>query len=103
MNQSNRLKTETTNSVVNFFYHWPSLFVLDYWWRKKYNVPFGSEVHRNANFFDMLIEYREDLMMKESLIKQTTEQPDDFGFMPLSKKEIDDDYENLDLDQFNNG
>lgn len=49
----------------NYMVDWNLKFPFDRWWRKKYNVPFLSEQHRNASFFDMMREYREDKMFSE--------------------------------------
>ena len=85
-------------------------FPIDYWWRKKYKVPFGSKAHREMNFIDMLIEYQEDLMVIKST-EDTYEdemENEELGLndnsakrtVPLTNKEIDEDYNSLDLEQF---
>ena len=51
------------------------------------------------NFFDMLIEWREDLAM----VKLNTEVEDDeldTNSLRMTQKEIDNEYENLDLGEF---
>lgn len=95
-----RLKMKKAlNNEVDRFIDWWHEFPIDYWWRKKYNVPFGSKQHREMNFFDMLIEWREDLAM----VKLNTKVEDDeldTNSLRMTQKEIDDEYENLDLGEF---
>ena len=95
-----QLKTKKPlNNEVDGFIDWWHEFPIDYWWRKKYNVPFGSKQHREMNFFDMLIEWREDLAM----VKLNTEVEDDeldTNSLRMTQKEIDDEYDNLDLGEF---
>lgn len=95
--------------VKRFIYNWHE-FPIDYWWRKRYNIPFGSQQHRSMNYIDMYIEYQEDLLLKERLQsiedKQNEEINEQLGIkdddgINLSQQEIDDDYENLDLSEFN--
>lgn len=92
-------KQNLSKDIDNFVFNW-GLFPLDYWWRKKYNVPFGSKQHREMSFIDMAIEWKE-----ENIIENVTnpKKDDDYiGTVKLTAKEIDEDYENLDLSQFNN-
>lgn len=44
---------------------WNADFPIDRWWRKKYNIPFGSKTHMEANFLDQVFEYEEDKMFEE--------------------------------------
>lgn len=103
---------EPKKDIDNFVFDWHN-FPLDYWWRKKYNVPFGSQQHRDMNFIDMLIEYREEIVInefkKEYRQKQEEQDNRDLGLaeeisnkkvIQLSQEQIDDDYDNLDLSQF---
>ena len=43
--------------------HWNNQFPVDYWWRKKHNIPFMSQQHRQSNFWDQLFEYKEDVLI----------------------------------------
>ena len=107
-----RERNESKKDIDNFVFDWHN-FPLDYWWRKKYNVPFGSQQHRDMNFIDMLIEYREEIVInefkKEYRQKQEEQDNRDLGLaeeisnkkvIQLSQEQIDDDYDNLDLSQF---
>ena len=104
------LKKKTLKGEIdNFIFDW-SLFPLDYWWRKKYNVPFGSQRHREMNFIDMAIEWNENAFMKK--VFEEKDEDDIYENEKLllgtgqeivkpTEQEIDEDYENLDLEQFN--
>lgn len=99
---NNNIKDE----IKRFIFNWHE-FPFDYWWRKRYNIPFGSSQHREMNFIDMYIEYQEELLLKEKIYEEDIEEDIDLGInngkevVKLSKQEIDDDYNNLDLSQFN--
>lgn len=84
--------------INNFVFDW-DLFPLDYWWRKKYNVPFGSKKHREMSFIDMAIEWKEEKIIENVM---NPKKDDYIGTVKITAKEIDEDYENLDLSQFNN-
>ncbi len=92
--------------INNFLTRWHNDFLLDYWWRRKHNVAFGSSAHREMNFLDMLIEYQEELMIRRSRIKAERKEEEEWlgkreDVISLSKKEIDEDYENLNLEEYN--
>lgn len=98
----NNNKNELRLAVNNFLHHWHSDFVLDYWWRKKYHVPFGSEEHRNMSFIDMYIEYMEDKKIQRLREQEENMRYSVDGGETMSQKEIDEDYENINLEDFNN-
>lgn len=91
-------KPTLENDARNYLALWHR-FPIDYWWRKKYGIPFGSPQHRAANFFDMLLEYKEELeVVKANTAYEESEVMEFSGGQKLSQSEIDDDYENLDID-----
>lgn len=96
MKPNNKIKDE----VVEFIFNWHE-FPFDYWWRKRYNIPFGSSAHREMNFIDMYIEYQEFLLLNKP---ESVEEEDYFNtnddIVKMSEEEINDDYENLDLTKF---
>ena len=100
-------KKSAKYDVRNFIFYWHE-FPLDYWWRKKYNIPFGSPQHRSMSFIDMYVEYQEELLLRESERISEEQENEEVGFnndnrsdvVNLSKKEIDEDYDNLDLSNF---
>lgn len=103
-------KKETLKEKVNnFIFDWHR-FPIDFWWREKYKIPFGSIQHREMNFIDMLIEYQEELLLNKILNNFEEENEDEsLGLVDetekkvvkLSSEEIDKDFEDLDLEQFN--
>lgn len=100
LNPKNNIKDE----VKRFIFDWHE-FPFDYWWRKRYNIPFGSSMHREMNFIDMYIEYQEELLLNNTIEQEEIDDDIDLGIdekktLKLSKEEIDDDYENLDLSKF---
>ena len=95
MKPNNKIKDE----VVEFIFNWHE-FPFDYWWRKRYNIPFGSSAHREMNFIDMYIEYQEFLLLnKPESVEEDCFNTDD-DIVKMSEEEINDDYENLDLTKF---
>ena len=98
-NNKNQLKKE----IRGFVLHWHD-FPIDYWWRKRYNVPFGSEAHRSMNFIDMAIEFEECEIINSHLIKINKEkierEYDEQGGVYVSDDELEQDYESLNLEQF---
>ena len=100
MIQQNKNNDDLRKSVDDFVNRWHSGFILDYWWRRKHNVAFGSPEHRRMNFIDMYIEYREDEKIRR--LHEQEYQIDDVSGVEVSQKEIDEDYENLDLKEFDN-
>lgn len=105
-----RLTTKTDKEEVleHFILDWHQ-FIIDYWWRKRYNVPFGSQKHRSMNFIDMAIEYKENEIVNK--IKLDAErfmqrkEDEELGIVSedvikLSNEQIDEDYDNIDLSDF---
>ena len=87
--------------IDHFIMEWDS-FVVDYWWRKRYNIPFGSKQHREMSFIDMAIEYREQIIFVNSQKDEEDNVIDENeNIVHMTDKEIDEDYEKLDLSNFN--
>ena len=89
----NQLKKRLENEIIA----WNNRFPLDYWWRKKYRIPFGSKQHREMSHIDMYKEYLEDKMMREKAEQMEAEEKG----MTMTSKEVDDAFENLDLSKYN--
>ena len=97
--------------IDKFIQDWNFKYPYDRWWRKKYNVPFGSEIHRNASFIEMSFEYKEDMFYYK--LKQKEEEDEDFKeivgentnqdkkVIKMSKKDLDNEFADLKLDDFN--
>lgn len=101
--KANVLRTE----VSNFLTRWHNDFILDYWWRKKHDVAFGSAAHREMNFIDMFIEYQEEVIIKRAQLKEQRKEEEDWlgkerfeNMVQMSQQEIDDDYENIDIENY---
>lgn len=101
-----RLITKISNEddIRHFIFDWHR-FIIDYWWRQRYNVPFGSPQHRSMNFIDMAIEYEENKIIREYRNKDEREDDENLGIVDtneikVSNEQIDEDYDNLDLSQF---
>lgn len=94
------------NNVRRFILDWNRKFPIDLWWRMKYNIPFGSPKHREISFIDQLIDYEESKLLQEtkndhknSNISGGEHYEEKFG---IAKEKIDEEFENLDLESFNN-
>lgn len=106
-------KPTLTRKLNNFIAEW-SRYPIDLWWRKRYNIPFGSPQHRAMNFIDMAIEYQEELLwnkarnspqeitedefMEQYVDEQLQEQ--EKKTVEMTQEEIDKDFENLNLEEF---
>lgn len=105
--KKNKLKREVHNFIINWNQKWP----IDFWWRKKYKIAFGSEEHRQANFIQMYYEYYEEVTMKKWYY-DNDEDDDVKDDVPkdaeksginkkMSQKEIDVDFDSIDLSRYN--
>lgn len=104
-------KNDAQEEIDKFIFKWHD-FPFDYWWRKKYKIPFGSQAHREMNFIDMYIEYREEFLLNKAIEEHdkavSDREDEELGIkdgsskrvVKMTKQEIDDDFENLDLSQF---
>ena len=104
-------KNNAQEEIDKFIFKWHD-FPFDYWWRKKYKIPFGSQAHREMNFIDMYIEYREEFLLNQAIEEHdksvSDREDEELGLkdgsekrvIKMTKREIDDDFENLDLSQF---
>lgn len=100
-----------------FVRDWLAQNPVDYFWRKKYNVPFGSRAHREMTLVDMVIDLEEEKFvrsLRENAENNVSE--DEFEglslgdlqpanqsgkqIIKLSKKEVEAEYESLNLDEF---
>lgn len=90
----------------SFVEFWNQNYPIDKWWRDKYNIPFGSKLHKEQGVLDMRIDFEEDLMHAEALIKiKEREHYEPSKGLWLKKKpnfkptrqEIERDFDNIDL------
>lgn len=59
-------KKITPKNLDQFIISWNTLFKWDRVWRKKYNIPFGSEAHLKANPIDIYLDIREDIYFNKA-------------------------------------
>jgi hypothetical protein len=101
----NKLRDEIRHQINN----WNRKFPIDFWWRRKYSIPYGSEQHRNANLIDMFYDYEEEKIMNEVIEKFSKEEDDSEVVTDsnsgvgkkMTKQELDDAFDNIDLNEFN--
>lgn len=94
MGKKPNLKNEIRRNVVD----WNNKFPIDYWWRKKNSISYGSPEHKRMNFLDMLFEYEEEKLMQELDEKNRPEEEVKFE---QEQAEIDDQFDNLDINKYN--
>lgn len=97
----NKIRDEIRHQITN----WNNKFPIDYWWRKKYNIPFGSSAHREANLIDMFYDYEEEKIMNKLMENVSSEKVGEVEAdlnvgKKMSKKELDDAFDNLDITKF---
>lgn len=102
----NRQKAKTQRETIReFIVKWNNNYPIDFLWRKKYGVAFGSPEHRQMSFLDMVIDYEEDKMFTKILSKHAPKEDtveDSTGGQRMTQKEVDETFDNIDLEQFNN-
>lgn len=104
-----------------FIIDWNVKYPIDYAWRKKYNIPFGSPEHLTMDFISMKFDLEEQNLWEEVLgdnpqefrevIKDsdidkcgeeiTKDAPDRDESRGMTKKEIDEAFDNINLDDYN--
>ena len=90
MEKPNQLKNEIRSFILN----WNNKYPIDLWWRNKHNIPFGSKIHKDICFIDMMIEYEEDRM------RFYQENPEKVAEI-IQSKEVDKDFEDFDIENYN--
>ena len=92
--------------IKKFIVRWNDLYPIDYVWRKKYNIPFGSEKHKEVDFIDMLVDFEEQIMVDKALRSDEDSEfdhllPDGSEVVKMTKAEIDEEFDKIDLTKFN--
>lgn len=78
-------------------YWWFNRFPIDKWWREKHNIPFGSKLHKEVSYADMVFEYIEDYLYEEALNSKSENYID-----PETQKAFDEiEIQDLGADFFN--
>lgn len=98
-----RVRLGLKDEIKNFLIDWHN-FPIDYWWRRRYNVPFGSKQHREMSLIDMSIDYVERVKIESYKnhveVDEELEKRDE-RVVEMSQEEIDKDFDKLDLADFN--
>ena len=84
--------------LLRFIIRWNSNFPIDFLWRQKYGVAFGSEVHRQMSFIDMTFDIQEERMMRNLFEKRKENLEKEQNKYAIT----DEEFNNIDLNQFNN-
>jgi hypothetical protein len=102
-------KISSTEVIRQRVVQWNKNFPLDYWWRKQYSIPFGSKEHFDTDLFKMRFEYEEWKLMKiaklAKLKKKSIEEIilmiEERLMQNIAEEVSDDEFEELDLSEFN--
>lgn len=54
-------------TLTELIIKWSNTWRFDYWWRKKYNIPFNSEAHRNVSQIDIKMDYIESFLAQNQI------------------------------------
>lgn len=93
--------------IQEYVVWWNNTFPLDYWWRKKHRVSFGSKEHNDHCLLDMRFEYEEEVFYRKiasSTSIEDTYKPGTGDWInkretkALSEKEVDDLFDSIDID-----
>ena len=89
MTDHNDIRAEIINWSINF--------PIDRIWRKKYNIPFNSSIHREVSFIDQLIDIEEDKFFEElySSIDYIPNIGDWLKIPDISKENLEDSIKNF--------
>lgn len=98
----------SVDRIRQFVVYWNTTYPIDFWWRNKHKIPFGSEAHKAQNVLDMRIEFEEDLLVKEQELsaigKKYSKGRGDWlekrpDAIELSEERAEDIFENLNISQ----
>ncbi len=97
--QENERKGGLRDDIID----WDNKHPIDFLWRRKYNVLFGSEEHLRMDFVTMLYQLIENYEVQKA--QQTDVDKDEFfmeeGYVKMSQDEVDDEFDKIDLDEEN--
>lgn len=89
---------------------WNIDYPVDAWWRARYNIPYGSPSHLDMDMIDMRIAYEEEILairINKELERRAEEAENkmvgissDKRIVEMSKDEIDKEFEDLDITQY---
>lgn len=109
--------------LESFMINWNISYPYDRSWRKRHNIPFMSEAHKNMCLLDILLEEKEEVLfyeMYQDQIEKEKKKEEEFeidlesrDYSPglnnwlkssedrLTDEELDERFDNLDLSAFN--
>jgi len=104
--------SEFEKDAKRFLTEWNLRHPIDFWWRKKYNVSFGSREHFQTDFIDQYLEYIED-EVREELQEQlqnreisyknqdgTVEKYHSPNVVKMTNEEVKEEFDNLDISKY---
>jgi len=107
-------KKSSKYNINDFIKTWNIKYPYDRWWRKKYNIAFGSQLHKEQSHVDMAIEFKEDLYFKllkdRSVAEEFKTEDNSLISVITARKHLElakgtnvteEDFDSLDLSQFN--
>lgn len=74
------------DDLKRFILVWNHKYPVDRWWREKHKIAFNSPAHRISNFWDQVIEFREDLLY-DSLSKGKDYVMNDNDWLDIEEKD----------------
>jgi hypothetical protein len=93
--------------LKDFVNRWASVFPYDVVWRKKYGIPFFSKQHKKSNFVDQVFEYIEERLIQQAQSEDQSrkknrqwapdEVPDNLTGGKMTQAEIEDEFDNFDI------
>jgi len=90
-NLNKKNKTIIRKNIID----WNNKYPIDFLWRKKYGVAFGSPEHRQMSFLDMKFDIEEEIFMR-NLANNSDKKQDEKSSM--NKIEEDKLFDDLDID-----
>jgi len=95
------LTPEYQKKIRDFIEKWDSEHPVDFWYRRKFRIPFGSPEHLATSFIDQQIWHEE-----QEMVKRIQERPDlaEQGVIDsssegiqLTQEEVEDAFDDLDI------
>ena len=83
--------------IKTFAIWWNNSFILDYWYRQKYNIPFNSKQHRKTEPFDIIMEWNEGqiatIIRNQEVMKKAKKQYEQTGrWLEDKTQELSEDF-----------
>lgn len=85
--------------------NWNKQIPIDKWYRRKYNIAFNSQIHRQVNLIDMFFEFWEFVITQPKRKKEEKQEPyikGEGNFMKeivYSQKDMDDLFDAINVDE----